>query len=115
MSDHTFALENLQEKKWSYFVERLLAVLENEDSFVFSIQIIFDTIENLVLFKSIYNLIYTGIANNFREYLQSLPQNEFDDIDQDLCSNSIFFENIQHETDSKEIINALITFFYMHG
>ena len=107
--DDDFALRNLQEKNWPYFVERLLTVSKNEDTFVFSTkssvegnQINFDTIGNLVLCKSIYNLIYIGVADNFREYLQSLPQYEFDDIDQDLCSNGIFFENLQNEIYSKK-------------
>ena len=122
ISDDTFVLENLLERKWSYFLQRPLTVPENEDSFLFSTQssveenqIIFDTIEKLVLCKSMYNPIYIGIADNFREYLQSLPQNEFDNIDQDLHSNDIFFENLQHETHSKEIINAFNYFFYKHG
>ena len=92
---------------------------KNGDNFVQSSveenQIIFDTIENLVLCKSIFNLVYIGITDNFCEYLQSLPQNAFEDIDQNLLSTGIFFENLQHETDPKEIINAFNYFFYMHG
>ena len=36
ISDDDFALPNLQEKNWPYFVERLLTVSENKYSFVFS-------------------------------------------------------------------------------
>ena len=63
-------------KKRSYFVERPLTISEKEDSFVFStqssvqeIQIIYDTIEHLVLCKSVYNAIYIDVADNFCEYL----------------------------------------------
>ena len=94
-----------------------LILWKNEDNFVQSSveenRIIFDTIENLVLCKSIFNLVYIGITDNFCEYLQSLPQNAFEDIDQNLRSTGIFFENLQHETDPKEIINAFNYFFYM--
>ena len=47
--------------------------------------------------------------------MQSLPQNEFDDTDQDLRSNDIFSENLQNEINSKEMINGFNYFFYMHG
>ena len=77
ISDDDFALRNLQEKNWPYFVERLQTVSGNEDSFIFSTnssieenKIIYDTIENLC--KSVYNVIYIGVVDNFREYLQSL-------------------------------------------
>ena len=94
-----------------------MTVSENENSFAFRTlprvevnQIIYDTIENFVLSKSIYNLFYIGISDNFHEYLQSLQQNGFDDIDQDLQSNGIFFENLKNETNSKGIINAFTYF-----
>ena len=35
IADDSFALENLQEKDWSYLIERFLTVSEKEDSFVF--------------------------------------------------------------------------------
>ena len=55
MSDDHFALENLQEKKW-------FILSKNGDNFVQSSveenQIIFDTIENLLLHQSILNLYW---------------------------------------------------------
>ena len=51
----------------------------------------YDKIKNLVFCKSVYNVIYITIADNFQEYLQSLPQNEFDNTDQDPHTNGSFF------------------------
>ena len=72
MSDDDFAFQNLQEKNWPCSVERRLTVSQDEKSFEFlsksSIEenkIIYNTLENLVLCKSVYNIIYIAVANNF--------------------------------------------------
>ena len=81
ISDDDSVLQNLQE--------------ENEDfstnSSTEEKEIIYDLIENLDLCKSVYNVIYIGVADSFCEYSQSLPQSEFNDTDQDLRSNGFFF------------------------
>ena len=105
-----------------YFVEILLPILQDQNSFGFSTKssveenkLIHDTTENLVICKVGYNLMYIAIVENFYAHLKLLPQNELDDIDHDLRRNGIFFEDLQNEVHSKEIINAFNYFFYSYG
>ena len=78
-------------------------------------KIIYDTIENLIICKVVNDLICIVIAESCHVYLKLLPQNELDVIDQDLHRNGIFFEDLNNEIDSKEIINAFNYFFYSYG
>ena len=78
-------------------------------------KIIYDTIENLIICEVVNDLIYIVIAESCHVYLKLLPQNELDVIDQDLHRNGIFFEDLNNETDSKEIINTFNYFFYSYG
>ena len=96
----------------SYFVKRLLTDSQDKNTFNFSTKssieenkIIFHTIKNLVPCKAAYNLIYIAIADNFHDYLKSLPQNESNDIDQDLRRNGLFFfEDLKNEFNAKKLM-----------
>ena len=75
ISDDDFPLENLQKKKLTIFAERLLTNLLNENSCNFSAKssteenkIIYGTIEDLDIFKVVYNLTYIATAENFHVY-----------------------------------------------
>ena len=85
--DDDFTLQNLQERDWFYFVERLIQVSQDEQYFLDANQnleknnVVIDTIENLVLSKSVYNVIYISIANSLYKYLKSIPKTDLDMID----------------------------------
>ena len=122
ISDDNFALQNLQGKNWPYFVERLLTVSQDKKTFEFSTKssveenkIIYDTRENLALCKSVYGVIYIDVADNFREYLQSLPQNEFDDLDQDLRANGFSFKISETKSIQKKSLMHSIIFSILMG
>ena len=60
--DDNIALKNLQEKDWTYFIERLNQISQKESSFELYTnfdenKIVLDTIENLVLCKVFHSIM----------------------------------------------------------
>ena len=78
VSDNQHALESLQIKDWSYFINRLLEVSSGDTyslnlNDVEEIKIINDTVENLKICKNYYANIYRNISGCFQIYLRSAP------------------------------------------
>ena len=79
--DDLYAIEELQRRDWSYFIDRLLKVSEPDNSSLElfnpnhnrvnmnEIQINNDTFENLEICKNFYLDIYENVGCAFQKYL----------------------------------------------
>ena len=63
-------------------------------------ELVIDTIENLVVFKAIYKIIYILIATSLHKYLKSILKQDLDTIESAL--RQIDFEN---EYNTKDIVD----------
>ena len=64
--------------------------------------------KNYRLLRQIHHDLYTTIAENFKLYLSTLTQSEFDEIDSDIISSGL--NSLQNVETATELL-ILLTFF----
>ena len=119
MTDNETALEILQSKNWQYFIERTLELCQTNNGGELTqlvsakeIEIIYNSVENLIICKSLYTNFYNKIASSFSDALRNLPPNELDEIDKDLRLNYVFFD-FDSENNRDEIMSAYSYFYHV--
>ena len=89
LSTDEVVMEKLKNRDWQYLIESLIYKVEKEKDY-YKIQtaedseMIQDISKNYRLLRRIHHDLYTTIAENFKLYLSSLKQSEFDEIDSDI-------------------------------
>ena len=112
ISDEDYALTELQNRIWPYFIERILEYSQNGLKLRnYSItdkpenKIITDTIQNFKIVKELYMSLYNTIGDNLLEYLHNCPYLEQEKIDEDLRINAFEFLTFQNNYNSEELFS----------
>ena len=72
-----------------------------------------DMSKNYSLLRRIHHALYTKIAENFKLYLSTLTQSEFDEIDSDIISSGLnLLQNIETAT---ELLMLFDFFYFVNG
>ena len=127
VSDIQHALETLQSKDWTYFINRSLEVSEGDITFLIlsgtsqnknvieELKIINNTIENLEICKNCYADIYANVGGSFQNYLKRHPMFLFEKMEDDLKLNLYSSINLKNESNTKEIMHKFDRFFFAFG
>ena len=118
--DAQHALESLQSKDWSYFINHLLEVSNGEISLLNlndaeEIKIINDTVENLKICKNCYADIYSNFSGCFQNYLRSAPDVLIEKIQDDLRLDLYSNIDLKNEVNTREILETFDKFFFAFG
>ena len=97
-SDDDYALREMQNKNWPYFIERILKVSETGLELTnYSMtdksenKIITDAVQNFKTVKKLYVCQYNTVGDNLLEYLHNCPILAQEKIDEDLRLNAFQF------------------------
>ena len=127
VSDNQHALESLQSKDWSYFINRLLEVFNSDISSlnlsgisqkqndIEEVKIINDTVENLETCKNYYADIYANVSGCFQKYFRSAPDVLIEKMQDDLRSNLYSNIDLKNEPNTREILQTFDRFFFAFG
>ena len=118
--DNQHALESLQSKDWSYFINRLLEVSSGDISSLNlndaeEIKIINDTVENLKICKYYYADIYANVSGCFQNYLRSTPDVLIEKIQNYLRLNLYSNIDLKNEVNTREVLETSDRFFFAFG
>ena len=94
LSTDEVIMEKLQNRDWQYLIESLIYKVEKEKDYykiktTENSEMIQDMSKNYRLLRRIHHDLYTTIAENFKLYLSTLTQSEFDEIDSDIISSGL--------------------------
>ena len=115
LSTDEVVMEKLQNRNWQHFIESLIYKVEKdyykikttEDS-----EMIQDMSKNYRFLRRIHHDLYTTIAENFKLYLSTLTQSEFDEIDSDIISSGL--NSLQNVETATELL-MLFDFYFANG
>ena len=125
--DDLYAIEDLQRRDWSYFIDRLLKVSEADNSSfelfnpdhnrvnMNEIQINNDTFENLEICKNFYSDIYENVGCVFQKYLQNVPDVLLQKIQGDIRLNLFVNIDLRNGQNPNEILKIFDRFFFKFG
>ena len=111
-------MEKLQNRDWQYLAESLICkagkekdyykIKTTEDS-----EMIQDKSKNYRLLRRIHHDLYTTIAENFKLYLSTLTQSEFDEINSDIISSGL--NSLQSIETTTELLMLFDFFYFVNG
>ena len=111
-------MEKLQNRDWQYLIESLIYKVEKEKVYykiktTGDSEMIQDISKNYRLLRRIHHNLYTAIAENFRLYLSTLTQSEFDEIDSDIISSGL--NSLQNVETATELLMLFDFFYFVNG
>ena len=65
--------------------------------------------------RKVYNCIYTNIAEQFKIYINSLPPNEIDEIENDFRANGNGLLSVRYTESATEMFDSFAMFYYING
>ena len=94
LSTDEVVIEKFQNRDWQYLIESLIHKVEKEKDYykiktTEDSEMIQDMSKSYRLLRRIHHNLYTKIAENFKLYLSTLTQSEFDEIDSDIISSGL--------------------------
>ena len=102
VSDNTLALGASQGRNWSYYIERLQEVTDQQQIEIYGleaagrieeIQIINDCIKNMTICKEVYNNLFNAVADYRRDYFNYIESEKFEETEKDLMLNYFFINS----------------------
>ena len=118
LSTDEVVMEKFQNRDWQYLIESLIYKVEKEKDY-YTIkttedsEMIQDMSKNYRLLRRIHHDLYTAIAENFKLYLSTLTQSEFDEIDSDIISSGL--NSIQNVETATELLMLFHIFYFVNG
>ena len=123
ISDDVLASGALQERNWPYFIEWLLQFTNQQEveidcleglGTIEEIQIISESIENITIYKEVYNNLLNVAVDCIHDYFNYIESKKLKEIEKGLMLN-YFFINFNNRQNAYQIIRAHSHFFYELG
>ena len=109
LTDDNYALSALQDRNWSYFINRIiefsqgfinLSDLKHSDAT--EINILNNTRANFEIVKTVYNELFTSVGINLQEFFKNMGVLDKQRIDNDLTNNNFYPWDSQEDLFSRE-------------
>ena len=118
LSTDEVVMEKLQDRDWQYLIESLIYKVEKEKDYykiktTENYEMIQDISKNYRLLRRIHHDLFTTIVENFKLYLSTLTQSEFDDIDSDITSSGLY--SLQNVETATELLMLFDFFCFVNG
>ena len=95
VTEDFIAAEQVQDKNWKYFVEKLLSFPENAINSSQKENFLLDTKENLLILKKTHDQLYNQIAKNFNEMLNKMPFDLYSEIENDFLRENYEIDGVK--------------------
>ena len=121
ISDDEFALEKLQSKSWSYFVESLIEISNDDIKYGDVIKteaesyVIDKTIDNLDYCKDTFNRVFNDIAINLKSTLEHMQRRDVEKIQDKLGTKVFGAIDIIDNPNVTEVLQLLSRYFLKTG
>ena len=117
ITEHFHGLVEIQNRDWSYFIKKVIAVTESLNKTDLSekeTKILKKITKNYKIFRRVYKLLYTFAFENFHEFISALDYNKINEINEDVKTNGWALKSITEYSDSFELLNSM-DFVYLSG
>ena len=114
LSTDEAVMEKLQSRDWQYLVESLIYKVKKDKDYykiktTENSKIIQSMIKNYRLLRRVHHDMYTTIAENFKYYLSTLTQSEFDETDSDMISGHLnLLQNMETATELLMLFDSFL-------
>ena len=113
-------MEDIQNRGWLYLVESVIKLVEQDKSHLKPLpkaerKIIKSMKYNYRVARRVYASTYTNIAEQFKVYLDSLPPDEIDDIENDFRANRNALLPVPRTESATELFYSFEMFYYING
>ena len=122
MNADDYALKTLQDRNWSYFINRIIefsqGVFDLNDIITTDpdeVNILNDTRSNFEIVKSLYNELLTSVGINLHEYFMNLDIDKKQKIDTDLTNHNYFTWDSNETFIQNRILSTYRDFYYETG
>ena len=102
VTDNYLAAEEIQNQDWQYFIERVLEVCKFNDANLIKPgqKFLLSTIENVVVAKRVYRMIFDTVSRNFNLTINDLSYGRIKDISDDfLIKNYSYRDSLPNLND----------------
>ena len=121
--EDNFAAESLQTGNWQYYIEQVLDFSNESSNSIYELlplsgdrsdrKLLDEMCKNVAICKEHYFNIFENIVTNFQRFLEEIPDQEREKIDNDLLKKTYFL--IEDRDNPREITLAFVDFFHNFG
>ena len=113
-------MEEIQNRDWQYLVELVIKLVENNKSHLKPLpkaerKITISMNYNYRVARIVYASTYANIAEQFKIYLNSLPPDEIDEIENDFRANGNGLLSVHQTKSVTELFDSFAMFYYING
>ena len=113
-------LEETQNRDWQYLVESVIKLLEHDKSHLKPLlkverKIIKSMKYNYRVARRVYESTYANMAEQFKIYLNSLPPDEIDEIENYFRANGNGLLSVRQMESATELFDFFVMFSYING
>ena len=113
-------MKEVQSRNWQYVVESLIQLVEGNKTQLKPFQksekkIIKSMKHNYSVARRVYTSNYENMAKQFKIYLNSLPPNETDEIENDFRANGKGLVSVRDAQSTMELFHSFAMFYYING
>ena len=112
VTENNLAAEEIQNKNWQYFIERVIEVSKSKEvgtSIKPTEDFLLTTLENVTIAKKAYQTFFNIIQRNFNVTISKISVDEQRQIKEDFLSKNFWWEDAVNDLDS------WIAFYYLFG
>ena len=122
IANNEYALETLQNRNWSYFIIKLIYILNNDldvellqDEYNEENSLVNQTFQNLNYCKQIYENVFDDLAYFFHRKLKETPNIFVEKMEEDLAREIFYRKKIKEQENSTEVFQKFYQFFFKTG
>ena len=113
-------MEEIQNRDWQYLVELVIKLVEHDKTYLKPLpnaerKIIKSMKHNYSVARRVYASTYANIAEQFKIYLNSLPPDEIDEIENDFRVTGNGLLSVRQMESATELFDSFAIFYYING
>ena len=119
INENKIVMEEIQNRDWQYLVESVIKLVEHDKSHLKSLpkaerKIMKSMKYNYRVARRVYASTYANIAGEFKIYLNSLPPDEIDEIENDFRANGNGLLSVCQTESATKLFDSFAMFYYIN-
>ena len=118
--ENKIVMEKIQNKDWQYLVESVIKLVEHDKTHLKPLpkaerKIIKSMKYNYWVARRVYASTYANMAEQFKIYLNFIPPDEIDEIENDFRVNGNVLLSVRQTESAVELFDSFAMFYFING